>query len=175
MGKQQLKKYLYQLTKEEMEDQVIELYQTSKEVKKYYDFLLNPNITKVSDEWKARISKEYFPVHGKRRKARRSIGQKAISELSFLGVSPDIIADVRLYAIEVAILYTIDQNRTSVAFFKSFETQYNKALQYMYKNGILSDFKNRCREIVSRVKEAEWSNNRNFEVLYAQYHLKHKQ
>jgi len=175
MGKQQLKKYFSQLSKEDLEDQIIELYTTSKEVKKYYDFLLNPDIRKIIDEWKAKISKEYFPVYGKRVKARRSIGQKAIRELSFLGVPPDIIADIRLYAIEIAILFTIEQNRTNVAFFKSFETQFKNALDYMHKNGILSDFKSRCRQIVTRVNEAQWSNRRNFELLYARYQLKHKQ
>jgi len=50
MGKQQLKKYFSQLSKEDLEDQIIELYTTSKEVKKYYDFLLNPDIRKIIDE-----------------------------------------------------------------------------------------------------------------------------
>lgn len=175
MGKQNLQKYLHQLPKEELEDQIIELYQTSKEVKKYYDFLLNPDLKRVTDEWKAKISKEYFPVHGKRIKARRSIGQNAIRELTFLGLSPDIVADVRLYAIEVALLYTIEEKRINVAFTKSFETQFKKSLDYLAKNGMLSDFKSRCREIVSRAKEAGWNNSQNFENLYARYQLKLKE
>jgi hypothetical protein len=175
MGKQKLKSYLKNLQKEELEEQLIELYETSKDVKKYYDFLLSPKEDRLVEEWKAKISKEYFPSHGKRRKARRSIGQKAFKELTFLGVSSDIIADVRLFAIEIAILFTIEQHRSDVAFFKSFETQFEQALSYLKYNGILSDFKPRCVEIVNRVDEAKWSNSEGFKEKYISYYLKKKE
>jgi hypothetical protein len=166
MGKQQLKAYLHNLDKEEIIDQVITLYTTSKEVKKYYDFLLKPDLEKVADEWKVKISKEYFPAHGKRRKARRSVGQRATRELEFLGVTADVIADVRLYAIEIAVLYAIEMHRHDVAFFKSFEQQYSKLIDYLRENGMLSDFKVRCGELKDKVVSAGWTNARKFEEKY---------
>ena len=175
MGKQKLKAYLNNLCKEELMEQVVELYQTSKEVKKYYDFLLNPDHEKIVDEWKVRISKEYFPTRGKRIKARRSIGQKAVRDLEFLGLTPDVIADVRLYAIEVAALYTFQYKKRDIDFFNSFFQQYKKALAYMRQNGILSDFKNRAHEIVKTVKEANWRNCAEFEMLYVETYLKKQQ
>jgi hypothetical protein len=175
MGKQKLKSYLKNLEKDELEEQLIELYDTSKDVKKYYDFLLNPKEERLSDDWKSKISKEYFPTHGKRRKARRSIGQKAVKELEFLGVSPDVIADIRLFAIEIAILFTIEQHRSDVAFFKSFEAQFIKALEYLKYNGILSEFKPRCAEIVNRVEEAGWNNSVSIKENYIKFYLKKKE
>lgn len=175
MGKQKLKSYLQKLEKNEIGEQLIELYETSKDVKKYYDFLLNPKEERLVNDWKSKISKEYFPAHGKRRKARRSIGQKAVRELEFLGVSTDVIADIRLFAIEIAILFTVEQHRSDVAFFKSFESQFVKSLEYLKYNGILSDFKPRCAEIVSRVEEANWSNALSFKEKYIKYYLKKKE
>ncbi|PLX21457.1 MAG: hypothetical protein C0599_07935 [Salinivirgaceae bacterium] len=175
MGKQKLKAYLKDLDQAEIEEQLIELYETSKDVKKYYDFLLSPKEDRLVDEWKSKISKEYFPAHGKRRKARRSIGQKAVKELTFLGVSSDVVADVRLYAIEIAILFTVEQKRSDVAFYKSFESQFDQALAFLRYNGILSDFKPRCSEIVNRVEEAQWSNAAGFKEKYINYYLKKKE
>ncbi len=175
MGKQKLKAYLNTLDKEAIIEQTVELYLTSKEVKKYYDFLLNPDHEKIVDEWKVRISKEYFPTRGKRIKARRSIGQKAVRDLQFLGLTPDVIADVRLYAIEIAALYTLQYKKHDMNFFRSFYQQFEKAIAYMKENGILSDFKKRSSEIVKAVTEANWGNSAEFEMLYVNTYLKKQQ
>lgn len=167
MGKQQLKSFLKNYQKEELVEQLIELYETSKEVKKYYDFLLSPNEDRLVEQWKAKISKEYFPAYGKRRKARRSIGQKAVKELDFLGVSADRIADVRLFAIEIAVLYTTENRIAQAAFYESFFQQYDKAINFIVNNGIVSDFKMRCFKLMNEVVSAGWSNAGKFEEMYA--------
>lgn len=172
MGKLQLKSYMHQLSKEELIEQVIDLYETSKEVKKYYDFLLNPNLTKIADEWKVKISKEYFPTYGRRVRARRGVGQKAVRELEFLGVTPDIIADVRMYAIEVAVLYTIEMQRADVAFNTSIEKQYIKLIDYVKEHGLLLDFKVRCCDLKNRVISADWVNAEKIEEKYLSVYLK---
>jgi len=172
MGKAQLKSYLNNLEKEELIEQVMELYKTSKEVKKYYDFLLKPDLSKLADEWKVKISKEYFPTYGRRIKARRSVGQKAVRELEFLGVTPDVVADVRLYAIEVAVLYTIEMHKSDIAFNKSIEQQYVKFIDYVAEFGLLSDFKMRCCDLKNKVKDAGWINAHVFEEKYASVFLK---
>lgn len=175
MGKQKLKAYLKKLDREALEEQLLELYLSSKDVKKYYDFLLLPDETKIVDEWKTRISKEYFPTRGKRIKARRSIGQKAVKEMMFLGLTPPAIADVQLFAIEIAVLYTKEFGRSNHAFFQSFEKQYAKSLDYLKQNGILSDFKIRCRQIKDSVFDSGWENEGEFAKIYANYYLKKQQ
>lgn len=172
MGKLQLKSYLHKLDKENLVEQVIELYSTSKEVKKYYDFLLNPDLEKLADEWKIKISKEYFPTYGRRIRARRSVGQKAVRELEFLGVTPDIIADIRMYAIEVAVLYTIEMHRADVAFNKSIEQQYIKLIDYAKEHGLLSDFKVRCCDLKNKIVDADWVNAVKIAEKYASVYLK---
>ena len=43
MSKRDLKKYLNELNKEQLEGQIIELYDKFSTVKVYYDFVFNPN------------------------------------------------------------------------------------------------------------------------------------
>jgi hypothetical protein len=43
MSKRDLKKFVSELTKTQLEEQVIELYEKFKDVKVYYDFVFNPN------------------------------------------------------------------------------------------------------------------------------------
>ena len=42
MSKRDLKKYLGELNKEQLEEQIIELYEKFSPVKTYYDFVFNP-------------------------------------------------------------------------------------------------------------------------------------
>lgn len=175
MGKHHVKKYLHNLPKEDLVEQVIELYESSKEVKKYYDFILKPDATKVIDDWKAKIGKEYFPSNGRKPKARRGTAQKAVREMVYLGFTPDLIADMRLFAIEIAIVFTESKLMKNDAFFKSFLRQYSESLAYLKQNGMLSDFKPRCLNIRNRVKDAGWPNRSEFELLFMNHYLKPKQ
>lgn len=68
MSKRDLKKYLSELSKEQLEDQLIALYDKFSDVKVYYDFAFHPNEDKLIREAKFKISNEYFPVRAKSRK-----------------------------------------------------------------------------------------------------------
>ena len=103
MSKRDLKKYISSLNKKQLEEQIIELYDKFLPVKTYYDFVFNPKEDKLLDECKIKISNEYFPVRGKKAKARRSVAQKYIKHFISLGVDSFIIADVMLYNIEIVL------------------------------------------------------------------------
>jgi hypothetical protein len=95
MSKRDLKKYLHELTKEQLEEQLIDFYDRFKEVKSFYNFVFNPKEDQLLQACKFKISKEYFPVNLRKAKARRSVAQKYIKRFIQLGVDPCIIADVR--------------------------------------------------------------------------------
>jgi hypothetical protein len=78
MSKRDLKKYLNELNKEQLELQIIELYDKFSNIKVYYDFVFNPNEEKLVREAKCKISNEYFPIKEKKSKMRRSVAQKII-------------------------------------------------------------------------------------------------
>ena len=109
MSKRDLKKYLQELNKEQLEEQIIELYHKFSDVKVYYDFAFNPNEDKLVREAKIKISNEYFPVKGKKSKMRRSVAQKFIKHFITLGVDVFIIADIMLYNIEIAQTFSAEK------------------------------------------------------------------
>ena len=62
MSKSILKKELQKLTKEQLIDQISELYDTYKPVKEYYQTFLNPgNIQELFEKYKAIIVHEFYP------------------------------------------------------------------------------------------------------------------
>ena len=118
MSKRDLKKYISELNKEQLEEQIVELYDKFKEVKVYYDFVFNPKENNLVKEAKLKITNEYYPVRGKKPKMRRSTAQKFIKHFILLGVDYYIVADIMLYNLEIAQALSSEKEIKQEAFFK---------------------------------------------------------
>lgn len=169
MSKRDLKKYLGELDKEQLQEQLIELYEKFTAVKEYYDFVFNPKEEKRLQEAKLKISHEYFPVSssGKRRKPkmRRSVAQKIIKHFITLGVDPFIIADVMFYTIEIAQAFSSENPIRQDTFYKSMSNSFEQAVQFSIANGILSEFNSRIRAISEETIAQKWKNKSDFLLI----------
>ncbi|MBE8724689.1 DUF6155 family protein [Flavobacterium hungaricum] len=172
MSKRDLKKYLGQLTKEQLEEQLIELYEKFVPVKTYYDFVFNPKEDKLLQEAKVKISHEYFPIkkpNAKWRpkaKMRRSVAQKIIKHFLMLGVDPYIIADVMLYNIEIAQTYSSQNFIKQELFYKSIFNSFEQVINFVISNGILTDFKLRIEGVLNETMQQKWKNRYDFETIF---------
>jgi len=169
MSKRDLKKYLGELDKEQLQEQLIELYDKFSVVKEFYDFVFNPKEDKLLQEAKLKISHEYFPVSssGKRRKPkmRRSVAQKIIKHFITLGVDPFVIADVMLYTIEIAQAFSSENIIRQETFYKSMSNSFEQAVQFSIANGILSEFNSRIRAISEETIAQKWKNKSDFLLI----------
>ena len=165
MSKRDLKKYLKELNKEQLEDQLSELYDKFKDVKVYYDFAFNPNEDKLIGEAKVKIANEYFPAKGKRAKMRRSVAQKYIKHFLTLGVDVTMVADLMLFTIETAQSFSSKRHVKYDSFFKSMFTAYQQAVNFMIENGILNEFLDRVVEIKTESNRQNWMNKYEFNAF----------
>ncbi|KIQ14631.1 hypothetical protein RT99_22610 [Flavobacterium sp. MEB061] len=171
MSKRDLKKYLADLNKEQLEEQIIELYEKFSPVKVYYDFAFNPKEDKLLQESKVKISHEYFPVkkpNAKWRpkaKMRRSVAQKIIKHFISLGVDSFIIADLMLYNIEIAQTFSSNNFIKQELFYKSMFNSFEQALNFVISNGILNEFKTRIIAIQQQTIQQKWKNKYDFEII----------
>lgn len=172
MSKRDLKKYLGELTKEQLEEQLIELYEKFAPVKTYYDFVFNPKEDKLLQEAKVKISHEYFPIKkpGARwrpkAKMRRSVAQKLIKHFIMLGVDSYVVADIMLYNIEIAQTYSSQNLIKQELFYKSIFNSFEQVINFVITNGILSDFKSRIESIFNETMQQKWKNKYDFETIF---------
>lgn len=169
MSKRDLKKYLSELNKTLLEEQIIELYDKFKEVKVYYDFVFNPKEVNLVKEAKLKISNEYFPVRGKKPKMRRSIAQKFIKHYISLGVDAFIIADIMLYTLEIAQTLSAEKEIKQEAFYKSMLSSFQQSISFMIEKGILEDFKNRLVAIQEETNIQNWFNKYDFNTTVERF------
>ena len=156
MSKRALKKYLSELKKPELEEQLLDLYERFPPVKKYYDFVFNPKEDKLIQEARFKISNEYFPVKRKRPRARRSVAHKYIKQFLTIGMDPVKLADLMLYNLEIAQTFE-STKRVQEAFYKSMLNSFREALQHISQHGLLEEFKSRILDIYHITQDREWS------------------
>jgi len=169
MSKRDLKKYLNELNKEQLEGQIIELYDKFSNVKVYYDFVFNPNEDKLIREAKFKISNEYFPLKGKRPKMRRSIAQKFIKHYITLGVDVFIIADIMLYNIEIAQTFSAEKTIKQELFFKSMLTSFQQAVSFLMEHGIFIEFRSRVVAVKDETVYQNWVNQYEFNAIVERF------
>ena len=167
MSKRDLKKYVSELNKEQLEEQIIDLYEKFQPVKVYYNFVFNPKEVSLLQDSKLKISNEYFPIKklGRRSKPkmRRSVAQKLIKHFVVLGVDPFVIADVMLYNIEIAQAYSSENPIKQELFFKSMFNSFEQAVEFIISNGIYAEFKTRIGSIFQETVDQKWINQYEFE------------
>jgi len=166
MSKRDLKKYLTSLPKEELEEQLLALYEKFGEVKAYYDFVFNPREEKLEQEAKLKITNEYFPIKGKRPKLRRSTAQKYIKHFLTIGVDSYVVADVMLFNIETAQKYSGKRELNSASFYKSILNSYKQAVEYVAVNGMASNFNERIATVKNEAFRQYWENRKEFERIH---------
>lgn len=169
MSKRDLKKYLSELNKTQLEEQIIELYDKFKEVKVYYDFVFNPKETNLVKEAKLKISNEYYPIRGKKPKMRRSIAQKFIKHFISLGVDAYIIADIMLYTLEIAQTLSAEREIKQEAFYKSMLSSFQQSISFLIEKGILDDFKSRVVAIQEETNSQNWFNKYEFNTTVERF------
>lgn len=165
MSKRALKKYLSEIDKEELEIQLLSLYEKFQPVKIYYDFVFNPKESELVRACKLKISNEYFPVKGKRPKARRSVAQKYIKHYQTLGVASDYIADIMCFAIEIAQTYSAEKPIKQEVFCKSMYTSFEQMVRFCINQGLFESYQSRISTIQQQTSEQNWYNQTHFEEL----------
>ncbi len=155
MSRRALKKYLKEMPKEGLEDQVLDLYDRFPAVKKYYDFTFNPKEEKLMAEAKAKISNEYFPVKRRRPRARRSVAQKYIRQFQILHMQEALVADLMWYNLETAQRFSSRRNVPD-AFYKSMLNSFKEAVQFTVHHGLEREFRNRMENVYREVIQQGW-------------------
>ncbi|MBD5225225.1 MAG: hypothetical protein HDS68_04570 [Bacteroidales bacterium] len=59
MSKTQLKKEIKNISRDQLEQMILEAYDARKEIKQYFDFFLNPDVDKLTERYTLEINKEF--------------------------------------------------------------------------------------------------------------------
>ena len=164
MSKRAFKKYIAELPKEALEEQLLDLYERFGPVKTYYDFAFNPKEEKLLNEAKAKIRNEYFPLKRRRPRARRSVAQKYIRHFRTLGMESSLLADLMLFNLETALQFEARRN-VPQAFYKSMLNSFSEAQEFITYNQI-GEEQQRLKKIFESISDRSWPLMGSFEAIW---------
>ncbi|MDP3912193.1 MAG: DUF6155 family protein [Bacteroidota bacterium] len=171
MSKTALKKHLLSLTKEQVIEQVLGLYDTCKPAKEYFEYFLNPDEQGKFGKYKDVIVNEFFTNTligiGK---LRFSEAKKAIADFRSLNPSPELLGDLMVTLPEMACKFTNEYGDMSEQFYTSTANNYELALKFLKKRGLLEHFKLRCQDCVKYAEPCGYGFADEIRFLYKDYY-----
>jgi hypothetical protein len=171
MSKPALKKELQKLTKEQLIEQVLDLYDKNKSVKEFYDFYLNPrNEKELAEKYKKLIKKEFDVDRPERSGLKYSVAKRAISDFKDLQPSPEALADVMLTLPECACEFTYCYGDMDESFYNGAYNNFSAALKFISKHNLLEHFQLRTKQCVEWASPCGYGFADEMEDLYDDYY-----
>lgn len=100
MSKTALRKELELMSAEQLRRVILDAYDARKETREYFEFFLNPDVTRLMDKQRALIAKELSRVKWGRSRARVTVIKKALRDFTSLNPGPEAVLDMIFGAIE---------------------------------------------------------------------------
>lgn len=149
MSKASVRKYLQTLDREALEEVLMDLYATHRDVKNFLDFIVKPDEHALFEKYRAQMMKEFFPKRGKA-KARFSVGKRIVKEFRSFDPDPLLVADLLLCIIEFAALHITGQHYNE-AYANSLVTNSRIAVDFIAAHDFLSEFEERIRKVIGDI------------------------
>lgn len=171
MPKLTLKRHLQSLTKEQVIDFVLQVYDSVKPAKEFMEYYLNPNEKEMFEKYRKIIIQEFYPTaKSAEPKTRFSVCKKAIADLRALKPSPELLADLMLTLPELACKFTCEFGDMWEQYYDSAYTNFEIALKYIQKNNLLDNFKLRCVDCVKYASPCGYGFAGEMAQLYYDYY-----
>jgi hypothetical protein len=138
------------MTKGELTELVLDMYENNKFAKEYLEHFLNPmEVGKDAlERYKCIIVKEFDVEHPMTAGNSFAKAKKAISDFTALKPDKELMADLLLTLPEAACEFTNAFGDMDVHYYESAYRNFQRALTFMSKNDLLEKFKDRCTKCV---------------------------
>ena len=156
MSKAKLKKHLQTLTKEQVIEVMLELYDARKEAKEYLEFYLTPNSNAELEKCKKAIRQEFFPTRGFSEKPSFAKCRKVISDFQKLKPEPACVADLMLFYIEQGCEYTMTFGDMWEQYYITLENNFDKAVKFIFMHGLLIQYYERIEKLLENANNCGW-------------------
>ena len=164
-----LKRYLNPLSKDELVNEIAELFGKLDTVRDYYQAKLDPaGDEQIVAKYKAIIEKEFFPARGFG-KLHLPAAKKAIADCRKICRNPASSIDVMLFYVEQGVDFINSYGDIKESFYVSGETVYEDAVKLIVEQELQEMFHDRCRNIVTRSSDSGYGFHDQLSYVYRTY------
>ena len=149
MSKSQVKKLLAGMSKEEVINTVMELYDARKEARDYLDYYVNPNESNELEKFKKIVLKEFDDDISRDPQCRFSVCRKALSDFKKLAPSTETLAEAMVYYVERVCEFSFDAGDLWEQYYDSAVSNFRSMLKFLVKNDMLEAMMPRVVQIMA--------------------------
>lgn len=149
MSKSQVKKLLAGMSKEEVINTVMELYDARKEAREYLDYYINPNESNELEKFKKIVLKEFDDDISRDPQCRFSVCRKALSDFKKLSPSTETLAEAMVYYVERVCEFSFYAGDLWEQYYDSAVSNFRSMLKFLAKNNMLEAMMPRVVQIMA--------------------------
>ena len=149
MSKSQVKKLLSSMSKEEVINVVMELYDARKEARDYLDYYANPNEKGELEKFKKVVLKEFDDDISRNPMCCFSVCRKALSDFKKLAPSSDTLAEAMVFYIERVYEFSFCAGDLWEQYYDSAISNFRTTLKFLIKNNLLESMMPRIVQIMA--------------------------
>ena len=149
MSKSQVKKLLAGMSKEEVINIVMELYDARKEARDYLDYYVNPNESNELEKFKKIVLKEFDDDISRDPQCRFSVCRKALSDFKKLAPSTETLAEAMVYYVERVCEFSFYAGDLWEQYYDSAVSNFRSMLKFLMKNDMLEAMMPRVVQIMA--------------------------
>lgn len=149
MSKSQVKKLLAGMSKEEVINVVMELYDARKEAREYLDYYANPDETGELEKFKKIVLKEFDDNYSRNSQCRFSVCRKALADFKKLAPSEDSLAEAMVFYVERVYEFSFYSGDLWEQYYDSGISNFCSTLKFLIKNNLLDSMMPRIIQIMA--------------------------
>ena len=158
MSRAKFEKLANEMSKEDLVEMLMALYDSRKEAKDYFEYYLNPDEEKAEKKCKTVFLKEYTKTGVRPPKGRISKCKKALQDFEALRPSLEHRIDVRLYMAELASKYGARNWRIWEKNYKTIEKIFADTLLLISDHHLVNQYRTRIDTIQQTALQAGFWN-----------------
>ncbi|WP_340006086.1 DUF6155 family protein [Paenibacillus sp. FSL K6-0276] len=163
-----IKKHLNNLTREELEAEILNLAKTHPIIQEHYYSVLFPDQEEVLDKYKKIIEKEFG--HHRGEILRYPIMKQALKDFSNVSTNKEQIAELMIFTVECGVDFTLSYGDIDdEKFYRTISSIYEQALSYIVDNQLEEEFVDQCNELTQNSQGNGWGFGDGMMELYSDY------
>ncbi|WP_150272347.1 DUF6155 family protein [Paenibacillus tepidiphilus] len=162
-----IKKHLNNLTREELQSEILNLAIKYPIIQEHYYSVLFPDQEEVLDKYKKIIEKEFSNHKGEI--LRYPIVKQAIMDFSNVSTNKEQIAELMIFTVECGVDFTLSFGDIDEKFYRTISSIFEQALKYIVDNQLEEEFVDTCDELTWSSQKIGWGFGDGMTELYSEY------
>ncbi len=163
-----LKKYLDDLTEQELREEIKALYRKFPIVKEYYQLELSLDSTPVVEDYKSKIRRYYFPAGRNIKRPKAAKMRDLINQFKKVAPFPHDVIDLLLFQTETMIQFTSENGYVSAGFDQTVISRFKEATKLIKQEQAKAEFQERCLHLINEAEIMGWGPHFNLQLLYTE-------